>query len=124
MSVLAVINEELTGIGIPYEFMQYTAPVKGAYVVGEYSEVESMTEEGHKTTSMVLTATTRGTWLELEEIRSKIERHFPSVCGLRRSTSTGAVAIFYKNSFPVPTGEAELKRIQINLDVEEWKGMI
>ena len=31
-----------------------------------------------------------------------------------------AVAIFYATSLVVPTGDAELKRIQINLDVKEW----
>lgn len=31
------------------------------------------------------------------------------------------VAVFYDSAFPVPTGDGELKRIQINLSIKEWK---
>lgn len=123
MSVLGIISEELHGIGVPYEFMQWTSDVVYPYFVGEYSEFPSVTEDGHKESTVILTGTTKGSWLELEQIRAKIESHFPAVCGLRRSTDTGTVVVYYGNSFPVPTGEADLKRIQINLDIKEWKGM-
>lgn len=32
-----------------------------------------------------------------------------------------AVAIFYAGSIIVPTGDGELKSIQINLHIKEWK---
>lgn len=31
------------------------------------------------------------------------------------------IAVFYTLSMPVPTGVDELKRIQINLKVKEWR---
>lgn len=124
MSVLGVLNDELNSIGVPYEFMQWTDPVQYPYFIGEYSEVPTVTEDGYKESTLLVTGTTKGSWLELEQFRAKIESHFPRIFGLRKSTDDGAVIIYYENSFPVPTGEADLKRIQINLQVKEWKGMI
>ena len=123
MSVLGTITEELNSIGVPYEFMEWTDPVQYPYFVGEYSEVPTATEDGGKEATVMLTGTTKGSWLELEQFRAKIEKHFHPVCGLRKATADGAVVIMYQNSFPVPTGEADLKRIQINLQIKEWKGM-
>ena len=124
MSVLSIINEELDSIGVPYEFMRWTSAVEYPYWVGEYSEDPITTEDGSKISTVILTGTTNtdvGTWLELEQTRAKIEKHFHPICGLSRSTDDGVVVIFYENSFPIPTGEANLKRIQINLRVKEWK---
>lgn len=123
MQVLSVINTELNSIGVPYEFMRWTSTVQYPYFIGEYTEVPIDTEDGYKETTLMLTGTTKGSWLELEQIRAKIEDHFPADYGLRVPTDQGVVVIFYANSFPVPTGEADLKRIQINLQVKTWKGM-
>jgi hypothetical protein len=124
ISVLGIINDELNSIGVPYEFMEWTDPVQYPYWVGEFSEVPTFTEDGYKEATVILTGTTKGSWLELEETRAKIEEHFPRVYGLRKSTEDGAVVIFYENSFPVPTGEADLKRLQTNLKIKEWKGVM
>lgn len=124
MSALGIINTELNSIDVPYEFMEWTDPVHDQYWVGEYSETPTTTEDGYKEGTVILTGTTKGSWLELEQTRAKIEKHFHPICGLRKSTEEGAVVIYYGNSFPVPTGEADLKRMQINLQVKEWKGMI
>ena len=119
---LKIINAELQKI-IPYEFMRYTAPVEGQYWVGKYTETPSINEDGYEETNLLLTGTTRGSWLELEESKEKIKRTFPAVGGYRTKTEAGTMCVFYENAFPVPTGEAELKRMQINLQVKQWKGM-
>lgn len=124
MSALGIIKTELNSIDVPYEFMEWTDPVQGQYWVGEYSESPPTTEDGYKESTVILTGTTKGSWLELEQTRAKIEKHFHPICGLSQSTEDGVVVIYYGNSFPVPTGEADLKRMQINLQVKEWKGMI
>jgi hypothetical protein len=123
MSVLGIIKEKLNSIGVPYEFMRWTDPVHYPYFVGEYTEIPPIAEDGGKEATVILTGTTKGSWLELEQSRSKIEELFHPVCGLRVQVADGGVAIFYENSFPVPTGEADLKRIQINLRIKKWKGM-
>ena len=123
-AALGIINTELNSAGIPYEFMEWTDPVQYPYWVGEYSEVATLTEDGYKESAFILTGTTKGPWLELEQARAKIEKRFPNPYGLRMATDGGAVVIHYENSFPVPTGEADLKRIQVNLKIKEWKEVI
>ena len=124
ISVLGIIKDELNSLAVPYEFMEWTDPVQYPYWVGEFTEVPTITEDGYKESTVILTGTTKGSWMELEETRSKIEKHFPSAYGLRKSTADGAVAIYYENSFPVPTGEADLKRLQVNLKIKQWKGVM
>ena len=69
-----------------------------------------------------VTALDRGTWSELEDTKERIEQYFNQVSGKTVITDNGsAVAVFYGNSLIVPTGDAELKSIQINLNVKEWK---
>lgn len=121
MSVLSIINEEMDSIGVPYEYMQWTSAVTDPYWIGEYTEDPVVAEDGSRTSTVILTGTTMGTWLDLERTRAKIENHFHPIYGLSRSTESGVVVVFYDGAFPVPTGEANLKRIQVNLHVKEWR---
>ena len=122
-TVLGIVKEELESIGVPYEFMQWTSTVNGRYWVGDFAEAPTDTEDGHKDITLMLTGTTQSNWASLMQDRAKIEDHFPTEDGFRKSTEKGAVVIFYANALPVPTGEANLKRIQINLQIQAWKGM-
>ena len=71
--------------------------------------------------TFILNGFTRGTWLSLEESKNKIEQYFNKVSGKTVIAESGnAVAVFYSSSLVIPTGDAELKRIQINLTVKEW----
>lgn len=121
--MLAFIKTELERIGIPYAFMRWNADVKHPYFIGEYSEVVTTNEDGYEEYSFILTGTTRGTWGELETAKNTIKNHFPSVGGLRGSTADGTVVVFYDNAFPIDTGEADLKRIQINLTIKKWRAI-
>lgn len=123
MNVLGIIAGEMREIGVPYEFMQWSGKVPDEYFTGEYSEFVGNSEDGARETTFIITGTTRKSWAVLEEYRGRIERHFPAVYGFRMATDDGAAAIFYGNAFPVPTGEADLKRIQINLQVKEWRAI-
>ena len=120
---LGFIASVLADLGIPYMFMEWTSmPVPNPYFVGEYSETEPTTEDGLQESTFIVTGTTRGTWLSLEQAKNKIKSAFDPVEGKTAIFENGSgVAVFYANSFPVPTGEEELKRIQINLTVKEWR---
>lgn len=120
---LGIVKDSLQSIGIPYEFMRWTSSVEDRYWIGEYSESVTDTEDGYEELTLMLTGTTRSSWMVLIEDRKTIKDHFPKEGGLRISTDSGVVVIFYENSFPVPTGEADLKRIQVNLQIKSWKGM-
>lgn len=125
MNKYSFIYEQLVSVlGIAYEYMEWTdKTVPETYSVGECTEEPTATEDGYEESTMIITTTTRGKWLDLENIKKKIKKHFPSVGGLKRQMEHGAIAVFFDSSFPVPTGEADLKRIQINLKIKEWKGM-
>ena len=122
-TALGIVNTELRKNGVPYEFMMWTSTVGDRYWVGEYTEITTNSEDGYEEGTLLLTGTTKDRWSVLMKDRAKIKNHFPQIEGLRQTTDNGAVAIFYGNSFPVPTGDANLKRIQVNLTIKAWKGM-
>lgn len=123
MDKLNFIRQEMDILGIPYEFMEWTSKVQYPYFVGEYTDVATLTEDGYEESTFIITGFTRGKWIDLERIKEKIKNHFPVAGGLRSQTDSGSITVFFSGAFPVPTGEMDLKKIQINLDIKEWKGM-
>ena len=122
-NLLKVASDGMTELGLEYEFGEYTKePIVYPYFVGEYTETEPMTEDGLQETTFMLSGFSRGTWLTLENAKAKIENYFNKVYGKTVMVDDGsAVAVFYGNSLIVPTGDEELKKIQINLQCKEWK---
>lgn len=123
MQVLNLVSNAMASLGIEYGFAEYKKnPVVYPYFVGEYQETESTTEDGLQETTFMLNGFSRDSWLILEEAKEKIENHFNKVSGYTVIADNGSgVAVFYSDAMIVPTGDAELKRIQINLSVKEWK---
>lgn len=120
--VLTIISDAMADMNLNYEFMQYTSDIEYPYFTGEYQEAQPTSENGMQESTFILNGFSRTTWLSLEEAKSKIENYFDRVSGKTVIAESGnAVAVFYSNTLVVPTGDAELKRIQINLLVKEWK---
>ncbi len=116
---LAYINTALTNAGINYEFMEWTSELVYPYFVGEYSEPEPMNEDGMQESTFMITGTTDGTWLSLEEAKAIIERE---LCNKTAILPNGnGIAVSYSGSLVVPTGNERMKRMQINLLIKEWK---
>ena len=133
LEVLMVVQNAMNTLGIEYAFGEY-APISDEdeegeeskivypYFVGEYTESEPLTEDGLHSSTFMLTGFSRDSWLTLEEAKERIERHFNMSSGKTYITARGTgIAISYAGSMIVPTGDAELKKIQINLDIKEWK---
>lgn len=121
--VLQFMNEQMEALGIPYEFGGWTSGVSYPYCVGEYSENEPITEDGASEVPFILTFFHRGKRITLEEIKDKIKKHFHPVHGCRVQTESGAIAAFYGGAFFIPTGEAELHKLQINIKIKTWEGV-
>lgn len=123
MDLLTVISDGMAELGIEYEFGEYTKwPMVYPYFVGQYTEPEPSTEDGLQGSTFMLYGFGRGTWLELEEAKAKIENYFNRIYGKAVTVDDGsAVAVFYGGALNVPTGDAELKKIQINLHCKEWR---
>ena len=123
--ILQFINEQMASLGIRYEFGEWTSAIKYPYFVGEITEEPTVTESGLEEATMLLTGFHRGGFIDLATIKNVIKKHFDPIHGLRAATEDGsAIAVFFDGSFYVPTGEADLKKIQINLKIKQWKGAL
>lgn len=121
--VLKIISDAMEALGLEYAFGVYSGnPVVYPYFVGEYQETEPTTEDGLQESTFILNGFSRDTWQTLEKAKEEIQNHFDKVSGNTVITDNGSgVAIFYASALIVPTGDAELKRIEINLSIKEWK---
>ena len=119
IEALKFINDKLVENGINYEFMQWNNDIVYPYFVGEYQEEEPLNEDGMQETLFMLTGFSKGSYLKLEQEKEKIEKIFNSVTVILPNGN--GLAVFYSGSLVIPTGDAELKRIQINLAIKEWK---
>lgn len=125
MEKLKFIDEQMTAIAVPYEFWEWSSKITYPYFVGEITEEPTMTEDGLEESTMLLTGFHRGTMLDLLTVKERIKSHFNPICGLIGQTDSGsAIAVFFDGFFPIPTGEADLKKIQINLKIKLWKGAV
>lgn len=122
--VLEFIKQQMVILAIPYEFMEWTDDkIPSQYWIGELSDLPPNTEDGKETYTLILTGTTRAKWLDLINTVDAIKGHFPPVTGLRVDKGSFTIVVTYSNAFPVPTGEADLKRMQVNLEITIWKGI-
>ena len=120
LATLKYVSDLMESLEIPYEFMQWNKELPNFYFVGEYIESPSLTkeEDGFQETTFILRGFTRQEWLLLEQAKAKIEANAAKTAILDDGTG---IAVFYESANPVPTGDAELKSIKINLKIQEWK---
>ena len=124
MDKLKFINDQMTLIEVPYEFGQWSSDITYPYWVGEQPSPEAYpAEDGSEVSTILLTGFHRGKLIDLIKSKDKIKGHFSPIHGLRSKTDSGSIAVFFDGFFTIPTGEADLKKIQINLTIKEWKGV-
>lgn len=116
-----LVSEGMTALGLNYAFMEWKDKPVYPYFTGEYQEQPVFSEDGLQEADFILNGFTRGGRSELEAAKTKIENYFYREGRTAIAPSGNAVAVCYNNSFVVPTGDAELKRIEIHLIVKEWK---
>lgn len=123
-AVLKIVSDAMRSLSLPYGFGTYAEyPIRYPYFVGEYTVSEPMTADGLQEGIFMLTGFARGNepYMDLEDAKERIEGMFHPVSGRIGITDTGSgVAIFYAGSQYIPTNDAELRRIQINLTIKEW----
>lgn len=118
---LKFIADKLKEIGVPYCFEEWTREISYPYFIGEYTESEPLNEDGQSESSFILTGTTNESWFSLEQEKDKIRKAFPDVGITEILPGNIAIAVMYAGAMPVPTGTENLKRIQINLKIKEWR---
>lgn len=118
---LGFITNCFAEMGIPYEFMEWTQEVSFPFFVGEYSEIESPNEDGLEEGTFILTGVTTRSYLELEVVKEMVKNYFGKD-GLTAILDSGSgIAVSYETSFPIPIDEQDIRRIQINLSIKEWR---
>ena len=121
IDILNFIKTGMESIGVNYEFGEWTSDIVYPYFVGEYQESAVDSEDGLQSSTFILTGFSRNTFLELAQEKEKIKAYF-SPEGITAIAETGnAMAVSYSHSLAIPTGEAELKKLEIYLDCKEWK---
>lgn len=119
IETLKKLNELLSSV-TNYEFSKWsTSPVPSPYWVGEYEEVGEANEDGRMETTFILTGTAR-TLLELEAHKENIRRTIQAHERMLLPNGYG-LALFYSNAFTVPTDSDDYERMQINIQVFEWR---
>ena len=119
---LSFINDRLSAAGLNYHLARYNygdgSPVY-PYYVGTYRDGDAATEDGRQETTFTVTGWTRGAWMDLEQDKNKIRALFPTH-GATAILKGSGVAVSYVRGQMIPTGDSELKRIDITLMVKEW----
>ena len=121
---LKLISEAMESIQLPYGFGTFNSDVSSIqqWWVGEYLEVEPMNEDGQQESTFILTGTSKGSWLSLEESKQKIEELFPSIDGNVAILDNGSADdILYANASQLPSVDSDMKRLQVNLKIKGWK---
>lgn len=120
-NVLKTVKAAMQEMGLEYAFRRFRKKPEYPYFVGDYMETDSLTEDGLQECTFTLTGFARwaGSEAALETAKGKIRNYF-TLEGRAFPFADGIVVIGYGNAQPIPTEDAELDRIQINLTVKEW----
>lgn len=121
MSVLGALDVALSALGISYEFGEWSdTNVPQTYWTGEYFEEPNDVESGLISTEFVLTGVTRGKFSNLEMEKELIRRNFQHGFRFIMVDGTG-VHVAYNNATMIPTDDENLHRIEVSLDVKQWR---
>ena len=120
MNAMKYVSDMMAGLALPYAYMRWTEDtIPDVYFTGEYTEIPATyrEENGRRDITVILRGFTRKEWMALEEAKAKIERSCAKTVILPDGTG---LAVFYDSGMPVPTGDAQLKSIKINLTIQVW----
>lgn len=120
IAALTYVSDLMASLSIPYAFMEWKENTpEDYYFVGQYTEntMVNRPENGRQDITFYLRGFTRKDWLFLEQAKEKIEKSAARTAILPNGHG---IAVFYDGASAVPTGDAELKSIKINLTIQEW----
>ena len=83
--------------------------------------MESMNEDGSEESTFMLTGTTMKKYMELESVRQKLKEYFPSYGRKTILESGSGIVVMYSDSFPIPSVQEGVHRLQVNLKIKEWR---
>lgn len=122
-TILKYIADAMADIEVPYHFMRNrSGKVTYPYFVSEIYPVESSSEDGREEFTMMLTGFDRNrNMMRLLDMAAKIKEYFPPTEGLTAIVDKQCIAVFASLPQPVDSGEEELQKLQINLNIKRWR---
>ncbi len=115
---LCIISDELKKLKINYQFGRWQGKVVYPYFVGEASADEFVSENNYQEGTCFINGFTRETWLDLMSASEQIKTCFADFRTIAESGS--GISITVAAFSVIPCEDAELKRIQITLNIKEW----
>jgi hypothetical protein len=120
MESLAFIASALSKAGVRYAYQRWNESDGDLYWIGSYSEQQYLPEDQSQTTLFILDGfSTSGSWSRLEAEKETIKASFADVRELL--TSESGISVRVESVQTIPTGTADVKRIEIQLLVKEWR---
>lgn len=119
--VLAVLKEELVDtLKLTYCLGEYDkSKVKYPYIIGEYIENSNTNEDNRKSGQIILSIFTRGKRIELENVADTLQEHFKF---FTKEKNNSMVSIEYATRLMIDTEDETIKKIEVYLDFNKWKG--
>lgn len=118
---LRAVKAAMEEMNLEYAFRRFRGRPGYPYFVGDYMEADPVSEDGQQECTFTLTGFARGAGSEdsLETAKEAVRDYFTQE-GRAFPFADGIVVISYGNAQNIPTEDAELDRIQINLSIKEW----
>ena len=114
--LLATFQSELVKLGINGALSVYKG-TEYPYLTYEYFENDVTHEDGSTGGELLCEMWTRGTFEELIGIKEQLKKHFKQ---LFIKVGNNVYYFDYAGSTPEETGDAELKKRQVNITTKYW----
>lgn len=118
IELLTAFKNALDSLGIESAFRVY-AGTQYPYMTYEYYETNVTHEDGGTDGELLCEIWSRNTFAELIEIKEKLKEFFKQK---NIKVGNNMYHFDYVSSTPEDTGDAELKKIQVNITTRYWKG--
>lgn len=119
--ILEYMNLKLKEL-LPYQYYEWSTKVVYPYWIGEYSEIPSNAEDGFGEDTMMITGTTKGSVIDLENGKEILRKAFSTIKGYHAVLDSGThILVFYDTATSIPTDGTDIKRLQVNLQIKSWK---
>lgn len=119
--ILEYMNLKLKEL-LPYQYYEWSTKVVYPYWIGEYSEIPSNAEDGFGEDTMMITGTTKGSVIDLENGKEILRKAFSTIKGYHAVLDSGThILVFYDTATSIPTDGNDIKRLQVNLQIKSWK---
>lgn len=116
--LLAEFKKALDGLKIESAFRTY-AGKKYPYLTYEYFENDTTHEDGRTQGELLCEIWTRKQYAELIDIKEKLKEFFKQK---NIKVDNNVYHYDYASSSPEDTGDSELKKLQVSISVNYWKG--